>query len=125
MAVLFCRKCGKEIEKQAEKCPFCGFDGSAGIVCIRLPGDMLDGLARLFYLDTVTILTAEGEMLWEGRQGETAEFALPEPMRITVLPCGFSAPVHGTLYPGKCYRLEQVGGLHLRTVYRLTEWNDF
>ncbi len=124
MEALFCRKCGKEIGKQTGKCPFCGYDGSAGIVCIRLPGDMLDGLARFFYMDTVTILTAEGEVLWEGRQGEKAVFTAAGPLRITVLPCGFSAPVHGIVYPGKCYRLEQVGGLHLRTVYRLTEWND-
>ena len=125
MGLISCPDCGKKISENGDYCIFCGCpllcSSEQKIVRIQIPSDITEGLTRVIFGSDIVIFNTEKKILWEGRQGETAEFFLDTPAKITVHLGEFASPVREIVRPGNMYRLVQVSGIHLRAVYQLTE----
>ncbi len=85
MALIKCPECGKEVSDKAQNCPNCGYPIASsmpsGMVQIRvnpLKKGMMNGKQG------VAITSKNGETLWEGQTGDTAEIYFDGPADITV-----------------------------------------
>lgn len=125
MALIKCQECGKEISDKAKACPFCGCPLEnmtiGGTVRIKIPGNVVEGFAGLFASRNCTIRIKDGNILWQGKHGESASFDLNEPTEIVIDLGAWGNPVEGLVIPRKKYSLVQDMGVHMFATYRLTE----
>lgn len=126
MALIRCPECEREVSDRASACPNCGFPlaeiVTSGIVKIKLPRteQFADGWAGIFASKDASI-TENGKTIWSGKHGETASFAIDEPIEITIDLGGFANPIDGTVEPKKKYELVPDYGFHMKAVFRLSE----
>lgn len=125
MALIKCEECGKEISDKAKACPFCGCPLSemeiGGIVRIKIPNNLVEGVVGLFSSRDCSIKTNDGTILWKGQHGENASFRINSPTEIIVDLGFWGNPIKGTVEPRKKYALVQDRGMHLLATYRITE----
>lgn len=125
MALIKCPECGKEISDSAKTCPNCGYPIAdslpGGIVRIKMPNNVVEGLVGLFSSRTAKVSTTDGTELWSGKHGENASFSIDSPTEISIDLGGWANSVTGTVYPKKKYSLVQDMGVHMLATYRLTE----
>ena len=125
MALIKCPECGKEISDKAKACPNCGCPLedviTYGVVRIKMPNNVVDGLVGLFSSRNATVTDKRGNVLWEGKHGENASFTIDGATEIVINLGGWANPVEGVVYPKKKYSLIQDMGVHMLATYRITE----
>lgn len=82
MALIQCPECGKQVSDKADKCPECGcpIAGAQHSDLVRIKLGQLGGSMGS---QTVTILI-NGNEVWKGKSGETAEISITEKVDVTV-----------------------------------------
>lgn len=125
MALIKCPECGKAISDKSQMCIHCGCPLSeivaSGEVRIKMPNNIVEGLAGLFSSRKASVADAAGRILWEGQHGENARFTIDSPTNITINLGGWANEVSGTVYPRRKYSLVQDMGAHMFATYRMTE----
>lgn len=125
MALINCPECNKEISDKASACPNCGCPLSeivkGGTVRIKMPNNIVQGIAGLFSSRKAVVKDRDGFILWEGSHGENASLYVEEPRDIIIELGGWANPVSGTIEPKRKYSLVQDLGVHMLATFRLTE----
>ena len=125
MALIKCPECSKEISDKANSYPHCGCPLSElitkGTVRIKMPNNIVEGLIGLFSSRKAEVKSKYGNILWQGKHGENANFIISEPTEIIINLGGWANEVTGTVYPKSKYSLVQDMGVHMFATYRLTE----
>lgn len=125
MALIKCPECGKEVSDKAKTCPNCGCPleetVTYGIVRIKLPNNVVDGMVGLFSSRDATITDYYGKILWKGKHGDNASFTIDGPTNIKINLGGWANQVEGLVYPRRKYSLIQDMGVHMFATYRITE----
>ena len=118
MALISCSECGKQISSLAKSCPNCGCPvvSFSGIVSIKTPRYE----SSMFISTKVSIFDDYGQIRWEGRQGQVAQFHIDEPTNI-VIKMSMAKPIKGTVCANKKYACVQDTGIHWNATYHLTE----
>ena len=122
MALIRCAECGKLISSLAQACLNCGAPTRKEneTVQIQLP-DAEAGYASSFPSRSASVTDSRGQILWAGKHGETAVFALKRPEQVTVDLGGFADPVSGPAAPGGKYALIQQPGAAGNAAYRIVK----
>ena len=118
MALISCSECGKQISSLAKSCPNCGCPiiSSVGMVSIKLPRYE----NSMFISTKISILDDTNKTLWEGRQGQVAQFNVDKPTNI-IIKMNMANPIKGIVYANKKYACIQDTGIHWYATYYLTE----
>lgn len=125
MALIKCTECGKEISSKAAACPYCGCPVEEivkeGTVRIKLPNSNVIGVTGLFSSIDSDVEDENGNVLWQGRHGETAKFKVEGPTKVVINLGKWANPCEGTVEPNQKYMLVQDMGLHMFATFRMTE----
>ena len=118
MALISCPECGKQISSLAKSCPNCGCPiiSNVGIVSIKLPKYQ----NSMFISTKISIFDDTGKSVWEGRQGQVAQFHVEKPTNIQIK-MSMANPIKGTVCANKKYTCIQDTGIHWYATYYLTE----
>ena len=125
MALVKCGECGREISSKAAACPFCGCPieetVKEGVVRIKMPSNIVQGVAGLFSARDAIVKDNAGNILWKGHHGENAKFTVDKPTSITIELGGWANPCEGIVEPKRKYSLVQDMGMHWLATFTLTE----
>ena len=125
MPIINCSECGKEVSDKASSCPNCGcpiaIPKNSTEVRIKMPNNIVIGVAGLFSSRNAIVKTTSGEILWKGMHGQTAIFNITTETNIIINLGGWANELSGKIRPGKKYSLVQDLGMHWLATYRLTE----
>ena len=118
MALISCSECGKQISSLAKCCPNCGCPvvSDVGMVSIKLPKYE----NSMFISTKISIFDDTGKSVWEGRQGQVAQFYVKKPTKIEIK-MSMANPIVGTVRANKKYACIQDNGIHWYAKYYLTE----
>ena len=118
MALMSCPECGKQISSLAKSCPNCGCPiiSDVGMVSIKLP----QYESSMFFSTKISIFDDDGEVIWDGRQGQVARFRVDKPTDIQIK-MSMANPIQGTVCANKKYICVQDTGIHWYATYHLTE----
>ena len=118
MALISCSECGKQISSLAKSCPNCGCPivSNVGIVSIKMPKYK----NSMFISTKISIFDDTGKAVWEGRQGQVAQFHVEKPTNIQIK-MSMANPIKGTVFANKKYMCVQDTGIHWYATYHLTE----
>ncbi|MFT4005228.1 MAG: zinc ribbon domain-containing protein [Lacrimispora sp.] len=125
MALIKCPECSKEISDKAKSCPNCGCPleeiTTSGIVRIKMPNDIVVGLAGLFASRDAIVKDSNGNILWSGKHGDNASFNIDGPTDIVIELGGLASQTVGTVEAKRKYCLVEDKGVHWVATYRLSE----
>lgn len=125
MSLIKCPECSKEISDRASACPNCGCPVAEmqpnGVVRIKMPNNIVEGWVGLFSSRNATVFNENGNILWEGKHGENANFTIDRPTKIRINLGGWANEIKCIVYPKKKYSLVQDMGIHMLATYRITE----
>ena len=78
MAIISCPECGKSVSDKAISCPGCGYPIAKKLEYVLVKLELADTT------QSVSILDGNGNEIWTGKSGETAQIGLEGPTEVTI-----------------------------------------